>query len=40
MKSLQRRFKKIAGKKPKWSSYICFAKTVKEQRFNKLTINH
>lgn len=39
MKSLERRFKNISVKKSDWSSYICFAEAVKDQRFNKQTIH-
>jgi hypothetical protein len=39
MKSLERRFRNITEKNPSLSSYACFAKTVKEQRFNKQTIH-
>lgn len=34
MKSLERRFNHITEKKPFWSSFICFAEAVKEQRFS------
>lgn len=39
MKSLERRFKDIEDKNPNYSSYICFAKAVEEQNFNRSTIN-
>ena len=35
MKSLERRFNNITKENPYWSSYICFAETIKEQSFNK-----
>jgi hypothetical protein len=39
MKSLERRFQNITEKSPSSSSYICFAKAVKGQNFNKQTIH-
>ena len=39
MKSLERRFRNIAEKNPSLSSYVCFAKTIKGQGFNKQTIH-
>ena len=39
MKSLERRFNNIKEKNPNWSSYICFAETIKEQNFTKDTIH-
>lgn len=37
MKSLERRFHNIQEKNPNLSSYICFARTIKAQRFNRQT---
>ena len=39
MKSIERRFKRFATKNPLWSSYICFASAVANQRFKKSTIH-
>ena len=39
MRSLRRKFNNISEKKPYWSSYICFAEAVKNQGFNRRTIN-
>ena len=39
MRSIERRFKKIAEKNPVWSSYICFAEAVKSQCFSKQTMS-
>ena len=38
MKSIQRRFDDISSKNPHWSSYICFAEVIKQQKFNKESI--
>ncbi len=38
MKSIQRRFDDISNKNPYWSSYICFAEAIKQQKFNKESI--
>ncbi len=38
MKSMQRRFDCISNKNPHWSSYICFAEAIKQQKFNKESI--
>lgn len=35
MKSIQRRFDTITSKNPYWSTYICFAESIKNQNFNK-----
>lgn len=35
MKSIQRRFNRIVEKNPNWSSYVCFAETVKGKKFSK-----
>lgn len=40
MKSLERRFNNITAKYPAWSSYICFAETVKGQNFNRKSIQY
>jgi len=39
MKSIERRYKKIEVKKPRWSSYICFAEAVKDQHFSRQAIS-
>ncbi len=39
MRSIERRFKKLAEKNPTWSSYVCFAESVKKQFFNKQTVH-
>jgi hypothetical protein len=39
MKSIERRFEKISKGNPLWSSYICFAEAVKEQKFSKTTLH-
>jgi len=39
MRSIQKRFNNITNKNPNWSSYICFAEAIKEQRFSKQTIH-
>ena len=39
MKSLARRFNHITEKNPNLSSYTCFARSVKEQSFNRQTIH-
>jgi len=38
MKSLKRRFDNISNKNTYWSSYICFAESIKRQNFNKETL--
>ena len=38
MKSLKRRFQKISDKNPMWSTYICFAETIKKQNFTRKSI--
>lgn len=38
MRSIKNRFKNIAEQNPYWSSYICFAETVRGQGFNKKTL--
>lgn len=40
MRSIQRRFEKIAKRNPLWSSYICFAEAVKFQQFSRDTIHY
>jgi hypothetical protein len=39
MKSLERRFNNIAERNSSFSSYLCFAKAIKGQRFSKQVIN-
>jgi len=39
MRSLEIRFKKIAEKNPNLSSYICFARTIAGQKYNRQTIH-
>lgn len=39
MKSIERRYSNIAEKNPNWSSYICFAETIKGCGFSKQTIH-
>ena len=39
MKSLERRFNKIAERNPYWSSYICFAEAVSGQGFSRQAIH-
>jgi len=39
MRSLERRFSKIAEKNYNWSPYLCFAEAIKGQDFNKQTIH-
>lgn len=39
MKSLERRFKNITDRNPLWSSYVCFAESVKGERFSKQAIS-
>ena len=39
MRSIERRFKKIAEKNPVWSSYICFAEAIKNQYFSKQSMS-
>src|SRR3989344_6152856 len=38
MRSIERRFNKIVAGNPYWSSFICFAEAVKDQRFTKSMI--
>lgn len=35
MRSIERRFNKIATDNSFWSSYVCFAEAVKKQNFSK-----
>jgi hypothetical protein len=39
MRSLERRFNNISRLNPYWSSYICFAETVKGQNFTRRIIS-
>lgn len=39
MKSIERRFNKIAKRNPFWSSYICFAEAIKGQKFSRQAIH-
>ncbi|MFA5431677.1 MAG: hypothetical protein WC319_02195 [Candidatus Paceibacterota bacterium] len=39
MKSLERRFNNIVERNPSFSSYLCFTKAIKGQRFSKQVIN-
>jgi len=39
MKSIERKYNKIAEKNPCWSSYVCFAEAIKNRKFGKQTIN-
>lgn len=39
MRSIERRFKKIAENNTAWSSYICFAEAIKNQYFSKQTMS-
>ena len=39
MRSIERRFNNIAKKNLCWSSYVCFAKTIKKRKFSKQTIH-
>ncbi len=39
MKSIERRFNNILEKNPYWSSYICFAETIRERGFSSQTIS-
>jgi len=39
MRSIQRRFNKIAEKHPLWGSIICFAETVRNQKFSRQMIH-
>lgn len=39
MKSVERRFRNIAEKKPFWSSHICFAEAIKGQKFSRQAIH-
>ncbi len=39
MKSLERRFRGVVEKNPSLSSYVCFAKAVDGQKFNKQTVH-
>jgi hypothetical protein len=38
MRSIKRRFNNIAERNPNYSSYLCFAEAIKEQRFSKQMI--
>ncbi len=38
MKSLERRFNKIAARNPYYSTHTCFALAIKGQKFNRETI--
>lgn len=38
MKSIKRRFDMMTGKNQRWSSYICFAEAIKQQKLNKESI--
>ena len=38
MRSLERVFQKIRNQNPYWSDYICFAETVKNQKFSRKAI--
>ena len=38
MRSVGRKFKNIQKKNPYWSSYVCFAETIKNQLFGDQTI--
>lgn len=40
MRSIERRFKNIEKKDSVLSSYICFARAIKNQDFNKQTISY
>ena len=35
MRSVERRFKNISQKNPFWSSYVCFAESIKNQNFSR-----
>ncbi len=39
MKSIERKFNNVKKDNPHWSSYICFAETVKNQNVNEQTLN-
>ncbi len=38
MRSIERRFNNISKKNPYWSSYLCFAETIKNRDFSLRTI--
>jgi len=38
MRSIKRRFDNIVEKNPNWSSYLCFAETIKNRNFSKRII--
>ncbi|PWB38376.1 MAG: hypothetical protein C3F02_04375 [Parcubacteria group bacterium] len=38
MKSIERRFAKIRGRNPYWSSYVCFFSAIEGQNFSKQAI--
>ena len=40
MRSIERRFNRMALKNPGWSSYVCFAEAVMGQQFNKSRLRH
>lgn len=40
MKSLQRKFQKLKNKYPMWSTYLCFAETVREKNFSPRVIKY
>ncbi len=39
MRSIKRRFKKIAIKSPYWSTFICFSRAVGNQGFSRKSIS-
>lgn len=39
MRSLERRFKNLETKNPLWSSYVCFAQAIINQKFNSQAIS-
>ena len=39
MKSIERRFKNIQEKKQGWSTYLCFAEAVKDQKFSREAVH-
>jgi hypothetical protein len=38
MRSVKRRFSNIRRRNPAWSTLVCFAEAIKDQRFSKRTV--
>jgi len=39
MRSIERKFNNIEERNPRWSSYLCFAETVKAHKFSRQMIH-